>query len=590
MDKNSVIGFSLLVALLLGYLAINNYEQNAVLEKKQADSIAYAKTHPKITPAPIAVKNSTDTASINETTQVTTLVDSVLRLENELVSLDIHTKGANITKALLKNYKTYYQKPLVLFDSNENQLSFALNTASVKNSNELYYTPAFQETEKGKSVILTAQINPQQQVVVTYTLERNTHHVACSYKLSGFAMNTLVMNWDNAVLRTEKNSDAEKQNIQEHYKYANGDQDYFSVSEEKKESLKEGVQWIGLRTGYFSQALIAKNNVFNASNCKAINDKNDTNHVVLNKVSFQVPLQNNEASLDWYMGPNDYATLKDYQIGLEEMVPLGTGIFAFVKYVNKWLILPMFNLLNSWQLNLGLIIILMTLIIRLALSFFTYKSYLSTAKMRLMKPELDVLREKFPDQQAFSVEQMKLYRSAGVNPLGGCLPMLFQLPFLVAMYCFIPTNIVFRQVSFLWADDLSTYDSILNLPFSIPLYGDHVSLFTLLMTASSLFLALYNRNMTPQDPNNPMMKYLPFVFPVMLMGVFNKMAAALTFYYFFGNMVSIAQQFIIQKLFINEEAIHKQLQENKNKPATASKWQQKLEEMQRLQQEKAKKK
>jgi len=145
------------------------------------------------------------------------------------------------------------------------------------------------------------------------------------------------------------------------------------------------------------------------------------------------------------------------------------------------------------------------------------------------------------------------------------------------MYCFIPTNIVFRQVSFLWADDLSTYDSILNLPFSIPLYGDHVSLFTLLMTASSLFLALYNRNMTPQDPNNPMMKYLPFVFPVMLMGVFNKMAAALTFYYFFGNMVSIAQQFIIQKLFINEEAIHKQLQENKNKPATASKWQQKLE-------------
>jgi YidC/Oxa1 family membrane protein insertase len=290
------------------------------------------------------------------------------------------------------------------------------------------------------------------------------------------------------------------------------------------------------------------------------------------------------------MGPNDYATLKDYQIGLEEMVPLGTGIFAFVKYVNKWLILPMFNLLNSWQLNLGLIIILMTLIIRLALSFFTYKSYLSTAKMRLMKPELDVLREKFPDQQAFSVEQMKLYRSAGVNPLGGCLPMLFQLPFLVAMYCFIPTNIMFRQVSFLWADDLSTYDSILNLPFSIPLYGDHVSLFTLLMTASSLFLALYNRNMTPQDPNNPMMKYLPFVFPVMLMGVFNKMAAALTFYYFFGNMVSIAQQFIIQKLFINEEAIHKQLQENKNKPATASKWQQKLEEMQRLQQEKAKKK
>ena len=590
MDKNSVIGFSLLVALLLGYLAINNYEQKGALEKKQADSIAYAKTHPKIATAQVVAKNNTDTLSQKDTSLVATPVDTVLNLDNAFVSLDIHTKGGNITKALLKNYKTYYQKPLVLFDSTENQLSFALNTASIKNSNELYYTPSLQENEKGKSIILTASINPQQQVVITYTLETNARHVTCSYKLIGFAMNTLVMNWDNSVARTEKSSDAEKQNVQEHYKYSNGDQDYFSIRDEKKESLKEGVQWVGLRTGYFSQALIAKNNVFNASSCTAVNDTKDTNHVVVNKLSFQLPLQNNEASMDWYIGPNDYATLKAYQIGLEEMVPLGTGIFAFVKYVNKWLILPMFNVLNSWQLNLGLIIILMTLIIRLALSFFTYKSYLSTAKMRLMKPELDVLREKFPDQQAFSVEQMKLYRSAGVNPLGGCLPMLFQLPFLVAMYCFIPTNIVFRQVSFLWADDLSTFDSILNLPFSIPLYGDHVSLFTLLMTASSLFLALYNRNMTPQDPNNPMMKYLPFVFPIMLMGVFNKMAAALTFYYFFGNMVSIAQQFIIQKLFINEEAIHKQLQENKNKPATASKWQQKLEEMQRLQQEKAKKK
>jgi YidC/Oxa1 family membrane protein insertase len=590
MDKNSVIGFSLLVALLLGYLAFNNYEQKAVLEKKQADSIAYAKTHPKIAVSPITVKNTNDTSIINDSLVAPAAVDSILNLENEYISIAIHTKGANISKALIKNFKTYYQKPLVLFDSNENQLGFALNTATVKNSNELNYTPIFQENEKGKSIVLTAQVNPQQQVVITYTLEHNAHHVTCSYKLSGFAMNTLVMNWDNAVARTEKNSDAEKQNVQEHYKYNNGDQDYFSIRDEKNEKLKEGVEWIGLRTGYFSQALIAKNNVFNASNIKAINDTKDTNHVVFNKLSFQVPLQNNEASIDWYMGPNDYYTLKSYKIGLEEMVPLGTGIFAFVKYVNKWLILPVFDLLKSWQLNLGLIIILMTLIIRLALSFFTYKSYLSTAKMRLMKPELDVLREKFPDQQAFSVEQMKLYRSAGVNPLGGCLPMLFQLPFLVAMYCFIPTNITFRQVPFLWADDLSTFDSILNLPFSIPLYGDHVSLFTLLMTASSLFLALYNRNMTPQDPNNPMMKYLPFVFPIMLMGVFNKMAAALTFYYFFGNMVSIAQQFIIQKLFINEEAIHKQLQENKNKPATASKWQQKLEEMQRLQQEKAKKK
>jgi YidC/Oxa1 family membrane protein insertase len=232
---------------------------------------------------------------------------------------------------------------------------------------------------------------------------------------------------------------------------------------------------------------------------------------------------------------------------------------------------------------------LMTIFVRLILSFFTYKSYKSSAKMRVMKPELDELRARIGnDQQKFSMEQMKLYRSAGVNPLGGCLPMLFQLPILLSMYYMFPSFIEFRQKSFLWSHDLSTYDSILNFGFNIPLYGDHVSLFTLLMTASSLFLALYNRNMTPQDPNNPMMKYMPFIFPIILMGVFNKMAAALTFYYTFSNLLSIAQQFIIQKYFIDEKAIHAQLQENKNKPATPSKWAQKLEEIQKAQAERGK--
>jgi YidC/Oxa1 family membrane protein insertase len=187
-----------------------------------------------------------------------------------------------------------------------------------------------------------------------------------------------------------------------------------------------------------------------------------------------------------------------------------------------------------------------------------------------------------------SVEQMKLYREAGVNPLGGCLPMLFQLPILLSMYYMFPSFIEFRQKSFLWVDDLSTYDSIWNFGFNVPFYGDHVSLFTLLMTASSLFLAVYNRNMTPQDPNNPMMKYMPYVFPVVLMGVFNKMAAALTFYYTCSNLLSITQQFVIQKFFIDEKAIHAKIQENRNKPAAPSKWQARLQEMQALQADKAK--
>jgi YidC/Oxa1 family membrane protein insertase len=221
------------------------------------------------------------------------------------------------------------------------------------------------------------------------------------------------------------------------------------------------------------------------------------------------------------------------------------------------------------------------------LSFFTYKSYLSAAKMRVLKPELDEMRAKIgDDQQKMSMEQMKLYRNAGVNPLGGCLPMLFQLPILLSMYYMFPSFIEFRQKSFLWANDLSTYDSVLNFGFNIPFYGDHISLFTLIMTASSLFLAVYNRNMTQQDPNNPMLQYMPYIFPVILMGVFNKMAAALTFYYAFSNILSITQQFIIQKYFIDEKAIHAQLQENKTKPVATSKWQEKLAELQKQQAEK----
>jgi len=260
-----------------------------------------------------------------------------------------------------------------------------------------------------------------------------------------------------------------------------------------------------------------------------------------------------------------------------------------VKYISKWILIPIFYFLCSFISSYPLIIILMTLLLRFVLSFFTYKSYLSAAKMRVLKPELDELRARVGnDQQKMSMEQMKLYKSAGVNPLGGCLPMLVQLPILLSLYYMIPSFIEFRQKSFLWAEDLSAYDSIWNFHVNIPFYGDHMSLFTLLMTASSLFIALFNRNNTPQDPNNPALKYMPYFMPIIFLGMFNRMAAALTFYYTVSNLLSIAQQVIIQKYFINEKAIHAQLQENRAKPVVASKWQQKLEEAQKMQMDKAK--
>ena len=367
-------------------------------------------------------------------------------------------------------------------------------------------------------------------------------------------------------------------------------------AEEKTTHPDFSTSWVGFRKQYFSTVLIDDDG-FNKMDISYKVNPDDTNVIAQTTAMMQLPMKtgSNEqtASLRWYIGPNDFHTLQSYKIGLDNMVPLGYGMMAFVKYINKYALIPIFYFLGSFISNYAIIIMLMTIFIRLILSFFTYKSYLSSAKMRVLKPELDELRAKIgDDQQKFSMEQMKLYKSAGVNPLGGCLPMLFQLPILLSMYYMFPSFIEFRQQHFLWCNDLSTYDSIASWNTTIPIlssvYGNHISLFTLLMTGSSLFLAVYNRNMTPQDPNNPMMKYMPFIFPIFLMGIFNKMAAALTFYYTFSNLLSIAQQFIIQKYFINEKAIHAQLQENKNKPATPSKWAQKLEEMQKLQAERAK--
>jgi len=409
----------------------------------------------------------------------------------------------------------------------------------------------------------------------------------CDVRLSGMPATTLPIRWNTRALHTERDVETERTNAQIHYKYKGKDHDYFTAKEEgiHKTPQDAAVNWIGFRTQYFTTALIADEG-FTRTDITA-NTKADSSIVANFAATAELPIKGDgTATMRWYIGPNHYKTLKNYDIDLDEMVPMGVGIFAFTRYINKWLILPVFNILTGFVSNYGVIIMLLTVFIKLLTSFFTYKSYLSSAKMRVLKPELDELRAKIgDDQQKMGMEQMKLYRSAGVNPMGGCLPTLFMLPFLIAMYSFIPAAVEFRQKSFLWASDLSTYDSIASLPFS---FFDHISLFTLLMTVSSLFLALYNRNMTPQDPNNPMMKYMPYIFPIVLLGVFNKMAAALTFYYFFSNLVTILQQYIIQNFIIDNDKLHRQMKEARLKPATPSKWQARIEEMQKAQADRGK--
>ncbi|HXS35939.1 MAG TPA: membrane protein insertase YidC [Flavipsychrobacter sp.] len=602
MDRNSVIGFGLLIVLLIGYVMYNQHEQKVYQAQKMSDSVAYAKVHPKpLVDSSKAAKQVAVADSLNDSLRRSmppaySGKAQNVTLENKKLALQFTSKGAFPVSAQIKGFKTYYQKPLYIFNGKGNMLNAILpiNNGAVATA-DLYFAPVIKDMPNGDKIAdFTADLGSGKKIEIMYTLPADDYMMQCSIHLTGLPTNSLPLSWEMQGLHTEKDVTLERMSTQVYYKYENQDHDYFTVRDQPKK-LSESVQWLGLRKQYFSNILVSKDaGGFTDVNVNANTkfDEKDTAVAVSSRTTMDVALKANNdetVAFSWYIGPNDYKVLKSYKMNFDDMVPMGYGVMSFVKYINRWALIPLFYFFGSFIGSYVVIIVLMTLLIRLILSFFTYKSYLSAAKMRVLKPELDELRAKYKDdQQKFGMEQMKLYRSVGVSPLGGCLPTLFQMPILFAMYYMFPSFIEFRQQHFLWASDLSTYDSIAKLPFNIPFYGDHVSLFTLLMTATSLFLALSNRNMTTQDPNMKAMKYMPYIFPFVLIGVFNKMAAALTFYYTLSNIMSITQQFVIQKYFINEQAIHAQMQENKNKPATPSKWAKKLEEVQKAQQQRVK--
>ncbi|MNS70736.1 Membrane protein insertase YidC [compost metagenome] len=598
MDRNSVIGFVLLLALATGYIFYSNNSAKEYQAKKTADSLAYAKAHPQPAANTAVLK---DTTTVVDSSLPTAFrgAEQMVTVSNGLIDLKVTSKGAFPVEANLVKFKTYSQKPLLLFSGKPgNRLAFKIpvNGKDIW-SDELNFTPEQKTAADGSpQLVMTADVGAGKSVVMTYTLPKDGYMMDASLRLIGMAdglskTTEIPVEWKTTALSTEKDLKNERTNAQIHFRYQSGEHDYNTVSRKPKKSMDESLQWMGVKTHFFNSTIIAAEKPFKKGSYDAA-EPNDSSIVATDLSTMTIPVAaSNDFAFNfrWYIGPNDYNTLKSYNYEMEEMIPLGFGIFFFVKYIAKWAIIPLFNVLSSFISNFGILIIVMTLIIRFVLSFFTYKSQLSSAKMRVLKPELDELKAKYADnQQQFGMEQMKLYRTAGVNPLGGCLPLLLQMPFLLAMYYVFPTAIQLRQAKFLWADDLSTYDNILNLPFSIPFYGDHVSLFTLLMTVSSLLLAIYSKQMTGGQemagPNGQVMKWMPYIMPIMFLGWFNNFAAGLTFYYFFSNMLSLLQQFVIQKFFINEEKIHAKIKANRNKPAATSKWQQRLEEMQKQQQ------
>jgi YidC/Oxa1 family membrane protein insertase len=392
--------------------------------------------------------------------------------------------------------------------------------------------------------------------------------------------NTLNILWQNKAVQLQKDLSYEKQQSQINYR-VDGDYDHSSAVNSGDEEFDKPVNWVAVKQQFFNSTLIAKNN-FTSGDVKWTSPANG-NTVVETSANLKLQLPaaaNTTVPLAFYFGPTDYKILKQYNNEMEDMVNLGSGMFAFVKYINRWIVIPVFDLFRNLTSNYGIVILLLTLFIRLLISPLTYSSYLSGAKMKVLRPEIDQLRAKYGnDQQQMSMEQMKLFREAGVNPMGGCIPGLLQIPIFFALYSFFNSNVALRGESFLWAEDLSQYDSILNLPFSIPFYGDHVSLFTITATLTSFLISLYSMSMTP-DQGNPVLKWMPYFFPIMLLFIFNKLPSGLTWYYTVSNIITLVLQFVIQNYIINHDKILAKIEENRKKPKTKSKWQERIEAMQ----------
>ena len=596
MDRNTIIGFVLLALLFFGMFYYNSKSQLAFEQEKQhiQDSLN------RLKPRPDSIRSASDSLK-HDSTSKQLAVGSLLQdssgkeqttiVENDILKISFSNKGAQPKIVELKKFKSYNGQPLILQNGNFNKISYAINSGgqlTPQTSDLLFKVSPIQKSADGSQTLIYSLSTSDGQVIEhRYIIAPHDYMVDLIINMTGadklLSQNTLNLGWQAEAVQLEKDIVHEKQ--QSHISYVkDGDYDFENLgtsSSDKK--FDKPVDWITVKQQFFATAILAKNKFQSAEIQWTV--PSDTNtHVIAQATSScrisVTPGSNASIPLQLFYGPSDYTILKSYNNQMQNIVPLGNGIFAFVKYINRGFIMPVFNYMGSKIQSYGLVIALLTIIIRLLISPLTYQSYLSGAKMKLLKPEIDAMKARLgDDKQAVGMEQMKLFKSAGVNPLGGCIPALLQIPIFFALFNFFNSNIALRGQSFWWSKDLSAYDSIYNLPFSIPLYGSHISLFTIFAVITSLLISLYGMS-NMQDNSNPVMKYMPFIFPVILLGVFNNQPSALTWYYTVSNVITLLIQFVIQKYIIDHTKILAQLEENKKKPQTKNKWQQKVEAMQ----------
>ncbi|GAB4092414.1 membrane protein insertase YidC [Flaviaesturariibacter terrae] len=593
-DRNTIIGFVCLGLLFLGMFLYTNREQKAYQEQKRIqDSIAFSK-RPKIDPAQARL-DSLRADSMNRIAQTVGL-DSQVRgpeqtfvVENSVIRVTFSTHGGQPKLVELKKFKSFDSSLVRLGGQPGDHFQYKITSGGQPAPNtELNYTASPVTTAADGSQQVSFRLNtPRGPVVHQFVIPKDDYLIDFNLQVPQDLTKDgmLPVEWTEEAVQVQKDLTYERQQSTIAYREG-GDYDDYNVFKEGPHAFSKPVGWIAVKQQFFNSALIARNNFASGSVSWTPPPSEVTpgNHsIVKATAALQLPVQDGKAALALYYGPNDYKLLKRYDNGMSSMVNLGGGMFAFVKYLNRWVILPVFDLFQKLTSNIGIAILLLTLFIRLVISPLTYKSYVSSAKMKALKPEIDKLKEKNPgDQQAQSMAQMQLFREAGVSPLGGCLPALVQMPIFIALYNFFNSNIAVRGKSFLWAEDLSRYDSIVNFGFHIPLLGDHLSLFTITAVLTSLAISLYSMSMTPTQ-DNPMMKYMPYIFPVVMLFFFNKLPAALTWYYTVSNIVTLLLQYLIQNFIINHEKILAQIEANRRKPKKTGGWAEKMAQMQEQQ-------
>ena len=610
MDRNTITGLVVIALILIGYSYFMSPSKEELKAMHVRDSIARVEAQRA---AALEKERQADFAAQQQNTETQqagteaifkqeSLPVEQYTLENNKIKLHINTKGGCIDYVDLKGYRTHDSLPLILWKDHKSSmgLNFYARNKQI-NTADLIFVPNTNQKElnaEGAEQVLTmrAYVDENKYLEFEYKLAPDSYMVDFNintYNLNDvIASNTnfLTLYWGVDMPQLEKSRDFESRYTGVYYNFSNNDVEHLSLTGDEKVDLPTSVKWVAYKQQFFSSVLIANESFPNV----LVSTANNTTPGFLKTADAEISLPYSGKAIEkydmrFYFGPNSYPTLREYgkDIELPKLVDLG---WKWIAWFNRYVVIPIFNFLETnVTLNYGLIIFLLTLIIKLVLFPLTYKSYMSQAKMRVLKPQIDEINKKIPADKAMERQQavMKLYKKAGVNPMGGCLPMLLQMPILIALFYFFPGAIELRQKSFLWATDLASYDSIATLPFTIPFYGNHVSLFCLLMTITNILYMWYNSKNQPQNDQMKGMQVMMYIMPIMFLFIFNSYSSGLSYYYFIATLITIVQTWAIRK-FVNDEKLLKQIELAKTKPVKKSKFQQKLEEMQRMQEQRMK--